>query len=836
MSFSSICLHNPSKTLHTRLTFLRRMGGGPRTFPGGLNKWQWKRMHEKKAREKEKRLLEQEKQIYQARIRSDIRAKVASAESPVSGLEKPDQNQPNYGPLTPQDHIKALADRFMKEGAEDLWNEDDGPSGVPTNKPGKSRFIGEPIDLQKLIAERSSFSGGQKIEKSEFSRNVSSNVAKPRHFSTYTGQGGNLMCDFRNEYLRTMSTKFNLVGSCRCGILMGVSNMLNLNCYYSVDAASTMGKRLNFARNGQSSVIDYGSDTKVRFDGGRRAKWPRFRGGETDSSDDDDNDDYDDDEDLESSRKNFSSSAALGKYDMKTKKRVPLKFVEDEDDLSQQVEAIRKEISHRRSMQEDGREKDDDESIFSTKRFDECDVSSLTVQALTEAGYVQMTRVQEATLSASLEGKDALVKARAGTGKSVAFLLPAIETVLKASSRSIVQRVPPIHVLILCPTRELASQISAEANVLLKHHDGIGVQTLIGGTRFKVDQRRLESEPCQILVATPGRLLDHIENKSGISVRLMGLQMLIVDEAEHLLDLGFRKDMEKIIDCLPRKRQSLLFSATIPKEVRRISQLVLKREHVYIDTVGLGCLETNTQVKQFYLVAPHDQHLQIVHHLLKSHISEVLEYKVIVFCATTMMTSLMCSLFREMKLNVREIHSKKPPLYRTRISNEFKESKRLILITSDVSARGMNYPDVTLVIQVGIPLDRGQYIHRLGRTGRQGKEGEGFLLIAPWEQYFLDEIKDLPLEKCPSPHLDPNVKEKIEESMEKIDTSLKEAAYHAWLGYYNSISAIGRDKTTLVELANQFSASIGLQKPPALFRKTALKMGLKGIPGILIRK
>ncbi|KAL0324321.1 UNVERIFIED_CONTAM: putative DEAD-box ATP-dependent RNA helicase 48 [Sesamum calycinum] len=783
------------------------MGGGPRTFPGGLNKWQWKRMHEKKAREKEKRLLEQEKQVYQARIRSEIRAKLVSAENPVTGSEKPNQNQLDYGPLTPQDHVKALADRFMKEGAEDLWNENDGPLQIPANKPGKSRLL-----VTRLICR-----------------------AKPRHFSTYARRSGNFVGDFGNEYLRTMSYGFGSVGSCRRGILMGVSDVLNLKCCYSVGATSTMGKRSNFAREGKKSPIDDGADAKVRSGGGGGVKWPRFRGGEMDSSDDD-TDDYDDDEELESSRKILSSTAALGKYDMKYKKRVPLNFLEDEDDLSQQVEAIRQEVGQRKSMQEDGKGKDEEESILSSKRFDECDVSPLTIRALNEAGYEQMTRVQEATLSACLEGKDALVKARAGTGKSLAFLLPAIETVLKVTSGAIVQRAPSIYVLILCPTRELASQISAEANVLLKHHDGIGVQTLVGGTRFKVDQRRLESGLCQILVATPGRLLDHIENKSGISVRLMGLQMLILDEADHLLDLGFRKDMEKIVDCLPRKRQSLLFSATIPKEVRRVSQLVLKRDHAYIDTVGLGCLETNAKVKQFYLVAPHDQHLQVVYHLLKSHISEVLDYKVIVFCATAMMTSLMCSLFREMKLNVREIHSKKPSLYRTRISDEFKEARRLILITSDVSARGVNYPDVSLVIQVGIPTDRGQYIHRLGRTGRQGKEGEGVLLLAPWEQYFLDEIKDLPLEKRPSPNLDPDVKVKIEESMEKMDTSIKEAAYHAWLGYYNSINSIGRDKTSLVELANQFSASIGLQKPPALYRKTALKMGLKDIPGIRIRK
>lgn len=398
------------------------------------------------------------------------------------------------------------------------------------------------------------------------------------------------------------------------------------------------------------------------------------------------------------------------------------------------------------------------------------------------------------------------------------------------------QRVPPINVLILCPTRELAIQIAAETNVLLKYHDGIGVQTLIGGTRFKLDQKRLDSNPCQIIVATPGRLLDHIENKSGFSARLMGLKLLILDEADHLLDLGFRKDIEKIVDCVPRQRQSLLFSATIPKEVRRISQLVLIRDHVFVDTVGLAGVDTPIKVLQSCLVAPHELHFHLVYHFLKEHIMKEPDYKVIVFCTTAMVTAFMHVLLRDLKMNVREIHSRKPQLYRTRISEEFRESKNMILVTSDVSARGMNYPDITLVIQVGIPADREQYIHRLGRTGREGKDGKGILLLAPWEEYFMDDVKDLPIEKSLLPELDSDTKQKVEESIEKIDPSIKEAAYHAWLGYYNSIHDIGRDKTTLADLANRFCHSIGLDKPPALFRKTALKMGLKGIPGIRIRK
>ncbi|XAR55048.1 RNA helicase [Bertholletia excelsa] len=771
--YSSVLLREYSKhssKLLSLLVFARSVGGGPRTFAGGVNKWHWKRLQEKKAKEKEKRLLDQEKQLYEARCRTEIRAKLAAK----SGKEPSDDA--NYAPKTTDSHIKILADRFVKVGAEGLWNQDEGPRPYVLQQALNKQSIQTPLDLRKLILESRTF----------HSINLNDSQ-RPR--------------------------------------------------FYSARARNRAGSGFKFRRNESSETEDSSGpeDDLVRPSSGGPKRWPTFGSRGDDSSNDDISDDEAKEVRAAGNMRRPLTNAALGKYDMKKTKRVPLKFLEMEDNLSEQVDAIRNEVT-KRNLMKNAVEESDKDSILSEKRFDECNVSPLTVKALTQAGYVQMTRVQEATLSVCLEGKDALVKAKTGTGKSAAFLLPAIETVLKASGSNKVQRLSPIDVLIICPTRELASQIAAETKVMLRYHDGIGVQTLVGGTRFKDDQKCLESDPCQIIVATPGRLLDHIENKSGFSLRLMGLKMLILDEVDHLLDLGFRKDMEKIVDCLPRKRQSLLFSATIPREVRRISQLVLKREHAYVDTVGLGCLETHAKVKQFTLVAPHDLHFQMVYHILSEHISKTVEYKVIVFCTTAMVTSLMFSLFRELKLNVREIHSRKPQIYRSRISDEFRDSKRLVLISSDVSARGMNYPDVTLVVQVGIPSDREQYIHRLGRTGREGKEGEGILLLAPWEGYFLNEIKDLPIEKLPSPHLDPDVKTKMERSMAKIDTSIKEAAYHAWLGYYNSIGEIGRDKTTLVELANQFSQSIGLEKPPSLFRKTALKMGLKDIPGIRVRK
>ncbi|XP_058108021.1 probable DEAD-box ATP-dependent RNA helicase 48 [Magnolia sinica] len=754
---SSLLLLERSRTfsnlLRSNFSFIRRMGGGPRTFPGGLNKWQWKRLHEKKAKEKEQKLLRHEKQLYEARIRSEIRAKLAGRSDPPS--DGPDASK-SFSAMTPKDHVKALADRFMKEGAEDLWNEDDGPVKPPNPRSRPMiRSADSPLDLGKIVSGQHDF-----------------DLSGRRH--------------------------------------------------YTVEAGRRSRSRVGFRVTGSSSSGDEGD---FGFQAAGSSRWPRFKTdkGEPNSEG-------------RISRKKLMSSAALGEYDAKVKRWAP-KAYERGDVLSEEVRLIRDEVNLRNlAGNEHKRNEEKEESLLSQKRFDECNISPLTIKALSLAGYVQMTMVQESALPSCLDGKDVLVKAKTGTGKSAAFLLPAIETVLMATSSSMNQRVPPILALVLCPTRELASQIAAEANVFLKYHDGIGVQTLIGGTRFKIDQKHLESDPCQIIVATPGRLLDHIENKSGFSMRLMGLKVLILDEADHLLDLGFRKDIEKIVDCVPRQRQSLLFSATIPKEVRRISQLVLKRDHVFIDTVGLGGLETHAKVLQSYLVAPHEHHFHIVHYLLKEHITRVIDYKVIVFCTTAMVTSLLFLLLRELKMNVREMHSRKPQLYRTRISDEFRESKRLILVTSDVSARGMNYPDVTLVIQVGIPTDREQYIHRLGRTGREGKAGEGKVVLAPWEEYFLDEIKDLPLEKSPLPHLDSDLKAKVEESMARIDTSVKEAAYHAWLGFYNSIREIGRDKTTLVELANRFGDSIGLMTTPALFRKTANKMGLRDIPGIRIRK
>nr|GMD42704.1 DEAD-box ATP-dependent RNA helicase 31-like [Ipomoea batatas] len=472
------------------------------------------------------------------------------------------------------------------------------------------------------------------------------------------------------------------------------------------------------------------------------------------------------------------------------------------------------------------------DSYLSETRFDKFSLSPLSLKGIKDAGYEKMTLVQEATFPVILKGKDVLAKARTGTGKTVAFLLPSIEIVLKSPPVTRDQKRPPILVLVVCPTRELASQAAAEANKLLKYHSTIGVQVVIGGTRLALEQKRMQANPCQILVATPGRLKDHIENTAGFATRLMGVKVLVLDEADHLLDMGFRRDIERIIDAIPKQRQTLLFSATVPPEVRQICHAALKRDHEFINTVEEGSEETHSQVQQKYLVAHLDKQFSLLYSMLRDHIADDVSYKVLVFCTTAMVTRLVAGLLGELNLNVREIHSRKPQSYRTRVSDEFRKSKGLILVTSDVSARGVDYPDVTLVIQIGLPSDRQQYIHRLGRTGRKGKEGQGILVLAPWEEFFLSTIKDLPMTKADAPLVDPETKKKVERALSLVEMKNKEAAYQAWLGYYNSNKTVSRDKCRLVELANEFSRSMGLDNPPAIPKLVIGKMGLRNIPGL----
>lgn len=472
---------------------------------------------------------------------------------------------------------------------------------------------------------------------------------------------------------------------------------------------------------------------------------------------------------------------------------------------------------------------------LSTTKFADLPISQASIDAVTNVMKFEcLTMVQDATLPAILKGKDVLAKAKTGTGKTVAFLLPSVEHIsLKDRERSNPKN---ISMLVISPTRELAAQISKEAEMLLSCHPNLKALTMYGGTNINSERKRLESSRIDILVATPGRLIDHLENTPVLLKRLKP-SILVLDEADQLLEMGFRREIEKIIKYLPQERQTLLFSATMPQSVQKVAGLALRHDHEFIDTVDEDT-ETNVQVAQGYMVTSMDDQMGILATLLQQETEKDKNAKIIVFFTTARLTQYTASLMEKMRVlsaDIFEIHSRKSQSAREKASASFRNARSAILFTSDVSARGVDYPDVSLVLQVGIPASAEQYIHRLGRTARAGKEGKGLLLVNDFEKSFVTKaLAKLPLEKAENPPVHESIMSSMSRAFGQVDPKIPVMAYQSWLGYYNSYKGIFPDKSDLVSRANQFSSTIGLSEPPALMKKTIGKMGLKGVPGLRI--
>jgi ATP-dependent RNA helicase MSS116 len=232
-------------------------------------------------------------------------------------------------------------------------------------------------------------------------------------------------------------------------------------------------------------------------------------------------------------------------------------------------------------------------------------------------------------------------------------------------------------------------------------------------------------------------------------------------------------------------------------------------------------------------VAPLDDHLHLLVQLITGHQQQVPDHKVICFFPTARATQLAAELFVALGKPVTEIHSRKSQGHRTKAADQFRDAKSGVMMSSDVSARGLDYPDVTLVIQVGLPSSREQYIHRLGRTARAGKTGEGLLLLAPHEAFFARQLKDLPISDAPA-QVDPNTAHAVSQALARVDVRTKEQAYVAWLGFYNgSCGKMGWSKEVLVQNANRYALEVlGCPGLPGIMKKTVGMMGLKGVPGL----
>ena len=501
-------------------------------------------------------------------------------------------------------------------------------------------------------------------------------------------------------------------------------------------------------------------------------------------------------------------------------------------------------------------------------------ISAETRRALTEhMKFTFMTQVQKATLPDIIAGKDVVAKAKTGTGKTVAFLLPTLD---RLAQRARANQAPPnrrdIAVLVLSPTRELASQIEREADALLKFQPpgAVNVEVMFGGTPLPRDLKRFaDPRPIDVLVTTPGRLQDHITNAPDVGNRLArGVRVLILDEADRLLDMGFRPAIERIVRTLPAARQTLLFSATLPPALNQMlgmggggaaaaSSALVRPGYVVIDTVGEeeDSERAVVNVPQDGVVVALDRQLAALDNIIRQHVAECraanTKFKVIVFFAAARLAGFTANVIEASKpgYTVLEIHSRLSQAKRTRTSDQFRDGSNVVLFSSDVSARGLDYPDVTLVVQCGL-TERDSYIHRVGRTARAGRSGLGVLMVTPFEERALKQrLRDLPIKwdaavspavaaaaNAPCrPELTATIASVGDPRNELNRTAAQ--AYVGFLGFYNSnLKAIGMDKPALVALANQYAGFIGLQEIPALEAKTVGMMGMKGVPGLVVNR
>ena len=466
-----------------------------------------------------------------------------------------------------------------------------------------------------------------------------------------------------------------------------------------------------------------------------------------------------------------------------------------------------------------------------TVAFADLDLCDESLRALHEVkGYRNATEVQDAVLPHIMAGKDVLARAKTGSGKTIAFLLPVLEKL---------KRTPPerrggISALVLSPTRELATQIQEECKQLLTFRRDINAQVVFGGTNIRTDVSRLKSENPDILVATPGRLIDHLEN-GDVSQRLRSCDTLVFDEADRLLDMGFKPAIEKILRHVPAGRQTLLFSATVSPEIQQVAKQSLRPGHVFVDCVGEEESATNLQVKQSLVVAAQVDQFAVLKSILDEHCAKTPNHKVMCFFTTARATQLAAELFQQiLPTDVIEIHSKLSQSRRTKATDTFRDASRAVMMTSDVTARGIDFPDVSLVVQIGAPSDRAQYIHRLGRTARAGKSGEGVLVLAPEEDYFArDDVRDLPLAKATPKHGDDDAAA-VAAAMRSVDDRTKAQHYAAELGYRKGLlRKMGWNAERLVREANAYAVDfMGCREPPPMLKKTVGKMGLKGVPGL----
>jgi len=317
--------------------------------------------------------------------------------------------------------------------------------------------------------------------------------------------------------------------------------------------------------------------------------------------------------------------------------------------------------------------------------------------------------------------------------------------------------------------------------------------------------------------------------------RLTGVQVLVLDEVDMLLDGGFQRAIEAIIDKLPKQRQTLCFSATVPARLLPVLRLAMAEDHVVVDCVGEEEVDTHAKIEQAVVVHPLEHSLLALYQSILNEIARRPDdYKIIAFLPTARATQFNTAVLTNMGLNVMEIHSRASQGERTLVSDTFRNNTKVILLSSDVSARGVDYPDISLVLQVSAPTSKEQYVQRIGRTGRAGKSGAGILLLCDYEKDFLKQIKDLPIATAPLKLDSAERTLALQQAAANVDAGLANQTYRAWI-----MAMVGQrkmfrwSKEQMVDNANLFAREVlGRSETPPLQRDLVNTLGLQGIAAL----
>ncbi|MCE7997676.1 MAG: DEAD/DEAH box helicase [Rhodobiaceae bacterium] len=368
----------------------------------------------------------------------------------------------------------------------------------------------------------------------------------------------------------------------------------------------------------------------------------------------------------------------------------------------------------------------DDTGSDPKKTFDDLGLGTKVLDAIGEAGYTHPTPIQAQAIPEALAGRDILGIAQTGTGKTASFTLPMIEKLGRGRARA---RMP--RSLIVEPTRELAAQVAENFEVYGKNHK-LTMALLIGGVSFGDQEKKLD-RGVDVLIATPGRLLDHFERGK---VLLTGVQTLVIDEADRMLDMGFIPDIERICKLIPGKRQTLFFSATMPPEITRLTKAFLK-DPVRIEVARASSTASTVTQK---LIATHRlDKREVLRDILKTE-----EVKnAIVFCNRKRDVGILHRSLVKHGFSAGCLHGDLDQTTRMRTLDGFKKNEIQILVASDVAARGLDIPDVSHVVNFDVPSHAEDYVHRIGRTGRAGREGAAFMLATKEDNKYLSAIEKL---------------------------------------------------------------------------------------------